>query len=141
MSERPRNLKYGTTIVRSAKLINAAMAGTSAAVAAVRLRSAQSLPLLGRRRGFHGPFGVGSAGMIDEEDPGAIGKFPVHLHSVMMYFRRVSVFVLSPDQPLRARRREVAGNGVMRHHVHMRLHIDVCRHRFANAIGSARALL
>ena len=37
-----------------------------------QVRSSDPCPLFGRGRGFHGPFRIGSAGMVDKEDPGAV---------------------------------------------------------------------
>ena len=63
----------------------------------------------------------------------------MHLHAVMMHLGRIAVPILAPDQPLRTRHREIAGDGrVMRHDVHVRLQSDTGRHGFADAVGAAR---
>ena len=46
--------------------------------------------------------------MVNEELPGAILPFAMHLHPVVMYFNCLAILVLARDEPLRAGHREIA---------------------------------
>lgn len=79
--------------------------------------------------------------MVNEEVPGAILPFAMHLHAVVMDFNRLAILVLARDEPLRAGHREIARDGrMMGHDIHVQFKVDVGGHGRANAFRAASDL-
>lgn len=94
---------------------------------------------VGARRAVDRPDGIGAEGVVDEEVPSAALAPAMDLHAVMVDLDRPAVPAPAGDPPLRARHREIAGDGdVVGDDIHVGPEIDIGGHGRPDRIGAAR---